>query len=116
MKKMNEKIFNMTERHIGGDDVYADIITKMFDKLAGFDRGQKTGNHKLNNINPGDNKMKTIEFEFDSEKDIKVEGKKLIVTHKHFPIKIKASTRNGNEVKRVVSLKFKCGVPRILLS
>jgi hypothetical protein len=60
--------------------------------------------------------MKTIEFEFDSEKDIKVEGNKVIVTSKHFPIKIKASTRNGTEIKRVVSLKIKCGIPRILLS
>jgi hypothetical protein len=98
------------------NDAYADIITKMLDKLTCGTNGQEKSANKQSIDISGEIIMKTIEFEFDSEKDIKLDGKKVIVTSKHFPIKIKASTRNGTEVKRVVSLKIKCGVPRILLS
>jgi len=86
------------------------------DKLTCGTNVQKNSANKPKPDISGEIKMKTIEFEFDSEKDIKLDGKKVIVTSKHFPIKIRASTRNGTEVKRVVSLKIKCGVPRILLS
>jgi hypothetical protein len=99
---------------LNGTEAYADVIAAMFNRLTGTGNEHRT--KKQNNIISGEVKMKTIEFEFDSEKDIKIVGKKLIVTSKHFPIKIKASGRDGSEVKRVVSLKIKCGIPRILLS
>ena len=60
--------------------------------------------------------MSQIEFEFDNEKNIKIEGKKIMLTHDNFPIKVKTTSKSGKEQKRIINLRLKHGLLKIMMS
>ena len=60
--------------------------------------------------------MTQIEFEFDNSKNIKVDGKRILFSAEHFPIKIKTTSNNGKEQKRIINLRLKHGLLKIMMT
>lgn len=60
--------------------------------------------------------MSQIEFEFDNEKNIKIEGKRIFLSCEHFPIKVKTTSKKGKEQKRIINLRFKHGLLKIMMT
>lgn len=59
--------------------------------------------------------MTEIVFEFDSTKNIKVEGKRILLSAENFPIKVKTTNMNGKEQKRIINLRLKHGILKIMM-
>ncbi len=60
--------------------------------------------------------MPQIEFEFDNEKNIRIEGKRILLTCENFPIKVKTKNEQGKEQKRIINLRLKHGLLKIMMS
>ena len=60
--------------------------------------------------------MSQIEFEFDSSTNIKLEGKRILLSAENFPIKVKTKSREGKEQKRIINLRLKHGLLKIMMS
>lgn len=59
--------------------------------------------------------MTQIEFEFDSCSNIKLDGKKILLSADNFPIKVKTKSK-GKEQKRIINLRLKHGLLKIMMS
>lgn len=60
--------------------------------------------------------MTQIEFEFDSSSNIKLDGKKILLSADNFPIKVKTKSKEGKEQKRIINLRLKHGLLKIMMS
>jgi hypothetical protein len=60
--------------------------------------------------------MTQIEFELDSPDNIKIDGKRIVLTAENFPIKVKTKSQRGMEQKRIINLRIKHGILKIMMS
>lgn len=67
------------------------------------------------NIEP-ESDMKNIELELDSEQNIQIKGRKIILNIEHFPIRLKTEDIDGKKIKRVINVRDKNGSVKVMIS
>jgi hypothetical protein len=60
--------------------------------------------------------MEQIEFELDNSNNIKIDGKRILLSAENFPIKVRTACHNGKEQKRIINLRIKHGILKIMMS
>lgn len=60
--------------------------------------------------------MKYIVLELDSEQNIQIKGRKIILNMDHFPIRLKTVDINGKKVKRVINMRDKNGSVKVMIN
>jgi hypothetical protein len=70
---------------------------------------------QLFNIQP-ESDMKNIELELDSEQNIQIKGRKIILKMEHFPIRLKTEDMDGKKIKRVINVRDKNGSVKVMIS
>jgi hypothetical protein len=60
--------------------------------------------------------MTQIEFELDNSNNIKIDGKRILLSAENFPIKVRTSSGRGKEQKRIINLRIKHGILKIMMS
>jgi hypothetical protein len=60
--------------------------------------------------------MKNIELELDSEQNIQIKGRKIILNIEHFPIRLKTEDIDGKKIKRVINVRDKNGSVKVMIN